>query len=1435
MFSQKNPKPRFLVFTLISLSLLMLWPLIGSAAPMTAPRKLADAWQDAADIGVYHYETNIIQTTHPTHKLVNVGRSSDTQVMSISGFMDKPKDSMHMLVSGNGQGQVLELKLEQGLSYGRLKADDSWQEMDHESDLFAPGGDPLGYLNAAENIRLLDGHQYSAQAEDLDSVLDNPYILQAASSEIYTFDLNSLKYASFMRDQMEAQLRQQGELPVGVDLGMAETYLNMEGRGEIWLNERGLPVLQIIELDFPPERGALDRVEAKITTTFSDWGEPLNFQAQVLATIERIQHNPSEVINNPQKVFSSIQVPFNRAQVQSFVLFLGSLLILIGLFALVMAYWQSPKLYAAMALSVIVSMLFTPLMHSHQIQAFYQTQHTRQAEYDQTIERQESLDSFQAEVSGRSFDPRQDPLAGSRGNSDQSVAPPAGQIEPQFSQTESETDPFDPYRCDNLDSDDSTDDNDGDGLSDNVECNELGTDMNEVDTDNDGISDYVEVKGVPTGTNNPDWYLDPVNPDSNGDGLMDNVECPALVDVDAETNTLIDLSNNTVCQDSDGDGIPNIFDFDNDGDGVPDSVDASPDYVGELSTNAQPSFNLSLGGLDESEQRVVLVDFELRPTAYEHLYQTNNVFDWPSNDRKGQITRVDNSTFKTEGIDGLRTDHGDLMTIPMLEIEIPAPDDNGSNPASGLPVLPTVDVLDITNSTPLTAWLDLDVLSEYGISVRQDADTSVLYAYLPLTILEDNVGDTPVAWAAQMYYRPENGSWGSAQHNVRMLWMVRALIDTCDTSPDFMPDEFEDRDGRTVQRDDDDAVEAWCELNRYEGEQIWKTRSQIVQTYYEDFYLTGLSAREDYGMDLAIIAQNNATSVDYENYLWHLSNGLQANFGEGGQIDEDNDLIGDRRFDIGEVVTRFGSNTYETGDAELWDIPSDTFTVNHTSYGDYISGLDAMVDQVIPQVLDDVYGSPQAEVQVTLLIAREDNYKSTFLGNDSYVDVSTADDISSIEIDLSEVGRQTYSTLNWSPYEYNGLDWDSAPIENYLENLENNLADAISETEVETLFALFGEELSDYDALTRAGIISLLRNYYFTWYNGSTVLVEDSDLGGGINTAIVDDSLGSLDYDNDGDADEASLVLLAEIVGVMQAFFVGEGYFILDELNEIVIGAGSLDMSVGDGNEALIALITGSVDATGSGFKSMVKKFVKVKGSLKAYRNRTYVTKGVTSAGFIAGSLYATYSLTNDKYVGLAYAAASIEIAAGFVDLMDTYKVYKGFQRFKGLADLVGFDAAIKTVKKIKRSTRISAAIGLAADLASATAVFVLSVQGLDVGSLAYNALVVDYVVSIVIAVIYAAIAATLVGAIILAALALIDAFISLICLIVEEANGDDEDISEDVNTFVCNGITAAIIETVVRLVLRSGHCGRHGGRRPLGDCLKYAGFQTRSGFRHCP
>lgn len=204
---------------------------------------------------------------------------------------------------------------------------------------------------------------------------------------------------------------------------------------------------------------------------------------------------------------------------------------------------------------------------------------------------------------------------------------------------------------------------DGDGLPDYVEAI-LGTHPALSDTDCDGLDDYYEVK----------YFLDPLKNDSNDDGLSDLVET------------------NMVELDLDDDGIPNAWDDDNDDDGVPDKLDISPFSVSGIYNEFD--FDITTAG------NSLYIDFQIRPENPDHMTLSLRYWDWPDNDKAGQIK-------------GVLGQEEDIQIYPLLEID-----------ASYLP--------------------ESDELEKYGITIVDDK------AHVPLVPLESN-GEI-VALQGRLFY-----------------------------------------------------------------------------------------------------------------------------------------------------------------------------------------------------------------------------------------------------------------------------------------------------------------------------------------------------------------------------------------------------------------------------------------------------------------------------------------------------------------------------------------------------------------------------------------------------------------------------------------------------------------------------------------------------------
>ena len=295
----------YLALALIGLLLLTGWPRLVEAMPLTAQHHVERAWRIAADAGRFEYDTVVVQTTHPTTRLENAGRHPTTRRMAAEGMVDRPNKAMQMRLWSPGAGRDgIELKVEGGQAFGRIDPNADWQEIPNPTDIFAPGGDPLGFLVAAQEVRELGiGNQELGTAD----FSPNSQFLTPNSFKRYAFEISGPRYAAYVRDQLEAALREHGELPPSLRLGLVRQYVNMEGHGQIWIDENGLPVRQTIHLEFPPEPGALDWASADITTEFRDWESGGRSQG-MLPAIRRLWENPGQLFTNPQPLIPTLSL-----------------------------------------------------------------------------------------------------------------------------------------------------------------------------------------------------------------------------------------------------------------------------------------------------------------------------------------------------------------------------------------------------------------------------------------------------------------------------------------------------------------------------------------------------------------------------------------------------------------------------------------------------------------------------------------------------------------------------------------------------------------------------------------------------------------------------------------------------------------------------------------------------------------------------------------------------------------------------------------------------------------------------------------------------------------------------------------------------------------------------------------------------------------------
>jgi len=443
---------------------------------------------------------------------------------------------------------------------------------------------------------------------------------------------------------------------------------------------------------------------------------------------------------------------------------------------------RSKKLYAALVIAIILSMLATPLLQSVQAGNFAANQAQRaqeQTQRDQEDEMTRDARRIQASatLSGRPYDPHRSPL-------DEPLPTPQPVTGSPFARPLSVSADAALFNC----QDDDGADNDADGLTN---CQEalLNTDPNGADSDGDTITDTLEVQGFAWGGKT--WYTDPLEADSNKDGIGDLYEWNWP-------------GSDHATWDTDSDGVPDLLDLDNDGDGVPDKLDISPNTVGETIFTYNDPLLLQVNHLEAGKP--TYVEFQLRPTNPDHLWYTQNVLDWPT-DNQAQMQDNDGKTFYDVNPDTALSpnSNGDLKLIPMLEIRI-----SGSQ----------------TNLPPQSE------LSHYGIFVtdmnQSGSDKAV---YVPLSLVsdydEEGRGKSQAAFYGKMLYRPGD-SWGNTQQ-VRVVWLLQALVDRC------------------AENGYEDGL-----CKRYET----FNQVQVIHTYYDDWTLSGLQVREDHGVDVALIYED---------------------------------------------------------------------------------------------------------------------------------------------------------------------------------------------------------------------------------------------------------------------------------------------------------------------------------------------------------------------------------------------------------------------------------------------------------------------------------------------------------------------------------------------------------------------------------------------------
>jgi len=611
---------------------------VGSPAEM-----LQRAWRNAQAAGSYRFISDVNQTLIPRPVPEMIGQRDTPINLALDGAVQLPDRSYTSVqVIGNGRSESVALLRDGGQSF--MLQDGELKPVEDALSLATPSNDLLGYLAAAQSVAVMpppDGH---------------PELVR------YSFELSGTRFEEYVRQQTEAALRAEPGAPEGLALKPSPSLQQMSGHGELWVNPSGLPVRQVLDVEMPQvneqysarihmvidfsAHGQVETLPRAVQGADGTWHlegaltthagmNPASSGVAPLSTAGAHGDQATQAVTATDwraRLRSSLPL---RIAPDSLVLFILMVLAI----AIVRYYRRNPRRCSALIVSILIPILvLSPLLQAGKVVHFEDRQAQAaearqaatpdllhalgvetaspdagstahaQAKGDNTMGTgvvkgdpvpTPAVDSDLPSPSGPASVPANNAIASAQAGQSTSALQRCGEGEPGV-------------------------DSDSDGLTDQVElC--LGTSPYKADTDGDSIPDKTEIDGFDYAGKH--WASDPMNVDSNGDGVLDTMEWPAALTPNGQAPSV----------DIDGDGIPNLWDEDDDNDGVPDGQDLSVFARSDYTT----TLTLSTEGSGFSGYEYIRI--QVQPQTPAHLRYSTTALDWPPDD-EGNVQDLDLST-----------------------------------------------------------------------------------------------------------------------------------------------------------------------------------------------------------------------------------------------------------------------------------------------------------------------------------------------------------------------------------------------------------------------------------------------------------------------------------------------------------------------------------------------------------------------------------------------------------------------------------------------------------------------------------------------------------------------------------------------------------------------------------------------------------------------
>lgn len=755
---------------------------VQSLSPAT---QVKNAWELTRMSGSYSFRSDVNQYTEPTPRIGNYGTTATHTQYRIEGSVDAATQSTELLITNitaDGESHIA-IRRVRGHTYV-MQPDFSWREITTSSAMPGAQWESLTYLAGMRDVTRV-------------------------GTDHYHFGYDGNAYVTYMKRLIDIDANHGVQYEDSFTaITRSQQARETSGTGELQIDADGLPTKLSLQLVMP----ANSRETAKrlaIQTTYAGY----------LRTGLALR----AAINNPAYPLSRI-IGTDARSVQTWLW--AALTLLVLCVGVLVVRRLGMRMYVPITMVVVAMTIYQPFSRVPVSQAA-----------NTTPPPAPTTTTTQPTAPQHPFNPLLNPMAQPMGI----VLPAAGTHSADTTTIATATQPRNDVPgttdCANVQEADRKTDTDHDGLSNAQECQNhtswadadsdhdglndfaelrLGTDANMRDSDGDGITDVVEAT-IPTQVSGQAFYTSPFSRDTNGDGLPDGIECPQHLD------GVFDATKPAGCATTSG-TIPDFMSFDNDADGVPDDVDKNAwQSSGATAYTEQNPFSYTINytlANNKDTAKPLTVDMQIRPSNASLLYANGAVFDWPKDDKVGQITRVNDTKFNDS--------NGDMRVVAVLEIRVPI--NQSGNQYGGMPVYAACANMVTTagtcqqgtrtvDATSQPAWLNMAELDKYGMTAswnrKNDGsiDTQTLIVNTPLYAVY-NESHTIVAYNATMMYAPATEIL-LANHEVRLQWIVTSLQDTCQKTNDV------------------------CDPQKPRKEGVG-----VVQTYYDDFTVTGMRVTE---------------------------------------------------------------------------------------------------------------------------------------------------------------------------------------------------------------------------------------------------------------------------------------------------------------------------------------------------------------------------------------------------------------------------------------------------------------------------------------------------------------------------------------------------------------------------------------------------------------